>query len=135
MSSGIYNVCKSDMMSKAINFSSDTFKVGLLNSGFAVNAANTTWANVSANEITPATNYTAGGKALTGLSLTGTTTTVWTAANVSWTSASFTANYAVIYNTSNSNRLIAYIDFGGAQTVTVGTFTIQWSGSGIISIT
>ena len=47
--------------------------------------------------------------------------------DVSFTSASFTANGALIYNSSASgNPACAVIAFGSAKTVTSGTFTIQF---------
>ena len=45
-------------------------------------------------------------------------------ADPSWTSASFTANGALIYNATNGNKAIAVLAFGGDFTVTTGTFTI-----------
>ena len=42
---------------------------------------------------------------------------------------------AVIYDTTVTSDLICSIDFGGAQTVTTGTFTIQWATEGILNLT
>ena len=57
---------------------------------------------------------------------------------MNWTSASFTARGAIIYTTSNSNRAIAVLDFGGDKTVSSGTFTITFptaaAGSAVIRI-
>ena len=49
-----------------------------------------------------------------------------TFADVSFTSASFTANGALIYNSSQSDKAVAAIAFGSDKTVTSGTFTIQF---------
>ena len=50
--------------------------------------------------------------------------------NVTWTSATFTASYAAIYNNSTvdgtQNRLVVVLDFGGAKTATNGDFTIAF---------
>ena len=51
--------------------------------------------------------------------------------DVSWTDASFTANAALIYNTttgtgSSTTDAVAAIAFGGDKTATSGTFTIQF---------
>ena len=50
--------------------------------------------------------------------------------NVSYTSASFTAAFAAIYNTDTvdgtANRLVVVLDFGGAKTATNGDFTIAF---------
>ena len=52
-------------------------------------------------------------------------------ADVSYTSASFTANGALIYNTttdggSGTTDAVVVIAFGGDKTATNGTFTIQF---------
>jgi hypothetical protein len=50
--------------------------------------------------------------------------------NVTYSSATFTAAYAAIYNTdtvdSVANRLVVVLDFGGDKTATNGTFTITF---------
>ena len=56
-----------------------------------------------------------------------------TATNSQWTLATFTAAYAVVYETA-TNKIRVIYDFGGNKTVTTGTFTIQWSPSGLIKI-
>ncbi len=50
--------------------------------------------------------------------------------NVTWTSATFTAVGAAIYNSTSvdglANRLVVVLDFGGAKTATNGDFTIAF---------
>ena len=50
--------------------------------------------------------------------------------NVVYSSASFTAAFAAIYNTDTvdgtANRLVVILDFGGNKTATNGTFTITF---------
>ena len=46
--------------------------------------------------------------------------------DVSFTSASFTANGCLIYNDTQSDKAVAVIAFGGDKTVSSGTFTIQF---------
>ena len=50
--------------------------------------------------------------------------------NVVYSSATFTAAFAAIYNTdtvdSVANRLVVVLDFGGNKTATNGTFTITF---------
>jgi hypothetical protein len=136
MVSGIYDCLKEDLMVGAVNLGSggDTIKVGLLDDSHAFSAANSAWADVSANEIS-GTGYTAGGVTLGSQAVSvASNTAKFDAADTEWTSASFTAYHAVIYDTTNSNSLICSIDFGGAQTVSSGTFTIQWHTDGILSL-
>lgn len=132
MASGIYTILKTNLMNKAVNLASDSIYVALINASYSFNAAHTTWAAESANEIS-GTGYVTNGMALSGQSVSAVgTTAVWTASTVTWTSASFTAYGTILYDSSVSNDLIAAIDFGGALTVASGTFAIIWSGNGII---
>lgn len=134
MTSGIYTSFKTNLMNKVLNLASDTINCALLTSSFSFLASNTVWSNVSANEIS-GTGYTTGGVALSGLSVTASgTSAVWTASNAVWSTATFSAAFAVIYDTTVSNDLLCAIDFGGTLSVSSGTFTIQWSGSGIITL-
>ena len=81
------------------------------------------------NEITntSGTAYTSGGATLTSVTPTTSGTTAFCDFDdVSYTSASFTANGALIYNSSQSNKAVCAIAFGSDKTVTSGTFTIQF---------
>lgn len=59
---------------------------------------------------------------------------IFSAANVTWATATITAYGAFIYRESDSFPICA-IDFGGAKTSTAGDFTIQWNAAGIINLT
>lgn len=49
---------------------------------------------------------------------------------------SWSANYAVFYDTTDSNDLICYWDFGGAVSVVPGgTFTLNINASGLVTLT
>lgn len=136
MASGIYNRAKANLMNKEIDLGTggDTIKVALLDNSHSFDATDNTWADVSANEIS-GTGYTAGGAALANQAVTQASTTKWDADDTSWASASFTCYHAVIYDdTTTNDDLICSFDFGGAQTVTSSTFTIQWDSAGIITL-
>jgi len=132
MASGIYNRFKANLMNKEVDLEADTINVGLYDISHAFTAADTTY--TTTNELPTLGGYTQGGQALTGMSVTEAATTYWDATDASWTSATFTAYHAVIYDATATNSLVCSIDFGGAQTVTSGTFTIQWHVNGIISL-
>ena len=135
MASGIYNRFKANLMNKEVDLEADTIKVILLNNSHSFTATHNTYSQVSANELSTAGGYTAGGATLASKAVTQGATTSWDAADASWTSATFTAYHAVIYDdTHATDDLICSIDFGGAQTVASGTFTIQWNASGIITL-
>jgi len=106
----------------------NTFKIALYTSSASLGAGTTAYS--TSNEITNSsgTAYTAGGATLTSVTPTSdSTTAVCDFNDVSYTSASFTANGAVIYNDSASgDPACAVIAFGGDKTVSSGTFTIQF---------
>ena len=99
-------------------------------------AANCAWNAgqwVTANESSGA-GYTLGGQALASKTFTidtGSSSICFTAANVSWTSATLAAVYGdLVYDhttTVVANQGFCYNYFGGTQSVTAGTFTIQWA--------
>lgn len=134
MASGIYERFKYNLMTKAVDLINDTIKVALLNNSHAFTATHNTFSQVSANEIT-GTGYTAGGATLANKTVTQASATKWDADDVSWTTASFSAYHAVIYDVTASSNLIASIDFGGIITVTSATFTIVFDSAGIITLT
>ena len=132
MASGIYNRFKANLMNKEVDLEADTIRVALYNSSHAYTATDNVY--TVTNEIT-GTGYTAGGAALASKAVTQAATTKFDAADISWTTATFTAAHAVIYDdTHATNDLLCSIDFGGNQTVTSGTFTIQWHADGIITL-
>jgi len=139
MASGIYNRAKYNLAKKLVDLSADTFKVILLDGDHVFNADNNVLSDVSSNEISPgsAFGYIPGGATLGTPTVTQDNTNdcaTFDAENAVWASATFTAYHAVIYDDSVSDNLVASIDFGGAKTVSAGTFTIQWSGNGIIRL-
>lgn len=107
--------------------SSHTFKCALYTSTATNGASTATYS--STNEIS-GTGYTGGGASLSGFAVaTSGTTAYLTFSNVSWTSATFTAESAEIYDSSDTvgpNRSLIILDFGGNQSVSNGTFTIQF---------
>ena len=132
MASGIYNRFKANMMNKVVDLEADTVKVSLYDNSHSFTAGDTTY--TTTNELATAGGYTQGGATLASKSVTEAATTKWDATDSAWTSATFTAYHAVIYDSTASSNLICSFDFGGAQTVTGGTFTIQWNAAGIITL-
>ena len=110
----------------------DTFKIALYTSSATLGAATTDYSATNEITNTAGTAYTAGGATLTNQGVSLSSTTAFTDfSDVSYTSASFTANGALIYNTttdggSSTTDAVAVIAFGGDKTATNGTFTIQF---------
>jgi len=114
------------------DISSDTLKLALYTNAVTLDANTSAYA--ATNEVGDSGSYSAGGGTLANanVSLTKTNATASTAFvdfdDPSFTSATITAQAALIYNTSsaNVNAAICVIDFGGVKTSTSGTFTIQF---------
>ena len=110
----------------------DSFKIALYTSSATLGAATTDYSATNEITNTSGTAYTAGGEALTNTGVGLTSTTAFTDfSDVSWTSASFTANGALIYNTTTdggtgTTDAVCVIAFGSDKTATNGTFTIQF---------
>ena len=136
MASGIYNAFKQDLMDGSVNLASggDAIKVILLDNNHSFDATDTVLTDINANELANGNGYTTGGAALAGQNLSGTSTVTWDANNTAWGSATFSAYHAALYDDDNTDSLIASIDFGGVQTVSNGTFTIEWNASGILQL-
>ena len=130
ITSAICTSFKQEILVGTHNFtatSGNTFKIALFTSDASLGAGTTAYS--TSNEITNSsgTAYTAGGATLTSVTpTTDGTTAVCDFADVSFSSASFTANGALIYNDTQSDKAVAVIAFGGDKTVTSGTFTIQF---------
>ena len=103
----------------------DTFKIALYTSSATLGASTTAY--TTSNEVSSSgTNYTAGGNTLTVSQVpTSTGTTAFLDfADTTWSSATITARGALIYNSSQSNKAVAVLDFGSDKTSTNGDFTI-----------
>ena len=135
ISSAICNSFKQEILVGTHNFtatSGDTFKIALYTSSATLGASTTAYS--TSNEITNSsgTAYTAGGATLTNAGVSLSSTTAFTDfSDVTYTSASFTANGAMIYNTttdggSGTTNAVAIIAFGGDKTASNGTFKIEF---------
>jgi hypothetical protein len=126
---------------KEIDFNSDTIKVMLCSSAYTPDQDAHAYKSSVTSEVS-GTGYTAGGATLVTPTITYTAATnvfKLDANDVSWASATITARYAVIYDstpaTDATRPLIAYVDFGADVTATAGTFSITWDAAGIATVT
>lgn len=120
---------KKDVMLGDHHLDSDTIYIALYTSSATLNA--TTDGYTTSNEVANGNGYTTGGVALSSKAVTENSTSgVFDAADPEWTSATFTARGALIYNktlgdaSSNARGAIAILDFGGDFSVSGGTFKI-----------
>jgi len=122
-----------------VDLLTDTIKVALVAS-YTFDDTDEFWSDVSSTEIT-GTGYTAGGVTLSSVTASyNSGTKVWTfdCANPTWTTATFTADGAVVYQstgTDSTSVLLAYTDFGGSQSPVADTFTLTVPSGGIFTRT
>jgi hypothetical protein len=91
-------------------------------------------------QVAGGSGYVSGGQALAGVTFTEVGHTyVLTCTNPSWAAASFTAAYALFFDSGPgsdaTNPLINYWDFGGNLTGGGGAFTLNISGTGLLVAT
>ena len=131
ITSAICNSFKVEILKAEHNFtasSGNTFNLALYTSSATLNKSTTAYSSTNEISNTSGSAYSAKGKALTSVTpVLSTDTAVCDFADVSWTSASFTANGCLIFNDSHSSdAAVCAIAFGGDKTVSSGTFTIQF---------
>ena len=102
----------------------DVFKIALYTSSATLSASTTAY--TTSNECPSTGNYSAGGNTLTVSQVpTSTGTTAFLDfADTTWSNATITANGALIYNSTQSDKAVAVLAFGGDKTSTAGDFTI-----------
>jgi len=108
----------------------DTFKIALYSTLATLDAATTVYTTL--NEVT-GTGYVAGGNTLV-ISQAPTSTSAETVAwlnfqNSSWANATFSADGALIYNSTQGNKAVAVLNFGSTKTTTNQTFTVTFPAS------
>jgi hypothetical protein len=138
------------LATKAINLTSDTLTMGLIASGtFTWGATPEGYTYVSsflAGDGTHGALTEVSGGSYARLNLSSVTyttsgeTNTLTATNPAWSTVTFSAVYAFLYDASvgsgdSSHPVIAYWDFGGTQTVTSATFTLQLGANGLVQWT
>ena len=130
ISSAICNTFKVEVLKAVHNFtasSGNTFNLALYTSSASLGAGTTAYASTNEISNTAGSAYVAGGKALTSVTpVLSSSTAVCDFADISYTSASFTANGCLIYNDTNADRAVCAVAFGSDKTVSSGTFTIQF---------
>ena len=148
--SGIFNSWVRDALGPTASFAgklaSDTFNGSLYNNTVvpdntiaSASTAYNTGQWVTGNEVTDP-NWTAGGRALTGVALSaaGLNYVALTASNLAGAGNVTLANvygdmvYDFTLATPVAKQGLAFHFFGGVQGVTAGTFTVLWNASGVV---
>jgi len=133
--SGNYMVTsfKKELLQGIHTFGTDTFKIALYTSSAigtdfggssaTVDATVTTYS--TNNEVPASGTYAAGGGTLTVVGPNqGSTVGYVSFSNVNFTSSSITARGAIIYNETESNKIVAVLDFGSDKSSSAGDFEI-----------
>ena len=130
ITSAICTSFKVELLKGVHNFTAttgNTFKIALYDSDATLGASTTAFTTSEEITNTSGTAYTSGGATLTSVTpVASSTTALCDFADVSFSSATFTANGALIYNSSATNAAVSAIAFGSDKTATNGTFTIQF---------
>ena len=129
ISQAMCTLFKKDVLLGDQHLDSNDIYIALYLNSATLNAA--TDGYITSGEVANGNGYTTGGVALASKTVEENSTSgVFDAADPEWTSATFTARGALIYNktlgdaSSNARGAIAILDFGGDFSVAGGTFTI-----------
>ena len=106
----------------------DTFKLALYEDTANLSAATTAYPGDSTgDQVADTGQYAQGGGVLQSQATSlDTGVAIVNFANLSFTGVTLTAEGALIYNATESNKAVAVLNFGGNKTATAGTFTIQF---------
>lgn len=107
----------------------DTFYMALYTNSATLDASTTAYTTSGETTNTSGSAYVAGGQALSNVNpTTGGTTAFTDFADEVWSTASFTARGALIYNTTPThtytNPSVVVLDFGSDKTASAGDFTV-----------
>ena len=129
MANVIPNAFRGELFSGTHNFASggDTFKIALYTG--SISATYTTASTVVStnNEVNTGGGSNYSRQALSSQAVASSTAVASVDfGDSTWSSATFTAAYAAIYNDDKSDKLCVVLDFGGDKTCTNGTFKITY---------
>ena len=121
---------KSELMGGTHDLDTDTLKLALIKDTptGTYDATTTNYSDVTGNsDEATGTNYTAGGNVLDGATIaTSGTTAFLDFTDEVFADVTVSADGCIIYNSSQANKAIAVIDFGGTVAATAGDLTIEF---------
>jgi len=124
------NSFKQELLGGVHDLDTDSIKLALIKASptGTYNASTTNYSDVTNNtDEASGTNYANGGQVLDGASITlsGSTAIVDFTDEV-FTDVTVSADGCIIYNSSQGNKAICVIDFGGTVSATAGDLTIEF---------
>ena len=130
MANVIPNAFRGELFSGTHNFASggDAFKIALYTGSIASVYTTSSTVVSSTNEVSTGGGSNYSRQALSSQAVASSTAVATVDfGDSTWSSATFTAAYAAIYNdTAASDPLVVVLDFGGDKTCTNGTFKITY---------
>lgn len=141
VTASFYGLGLKDVSCGTIDLQGDTFGAMLM-AGYSFDIDAHRYRSSITGEVATGSGYTYGGATLTGntVSYDASSNEVrWTFTNPSWPTSSFSCSQMAVFRrnggTSAADELIMYVEFGGTQTVTNGTFTYQVPATGAGALT
>ena len=140
VSAKLYGSFPAKLANGEVDWDTNTIKVALTTSSYTPNQDTHDYFDDITNQVV-GTGYTSGGATLASKTVnydSGTNVTTFDAADVTWSTSTITARYAIIYRdtgVTSTSPLIGYVDFDADVVSSGGDFTIQWNASGIFTIT
>lgn len=134
----IYASFKEGLGKGHFDLAADTVRCALLTSAYVPSAGHAALADAATSEASGA-GYAAGGQTLSDVAWTlAGTSAILSAKDPSWTEATITARYALIYVAKTvagrTNPLVCLLDFGADRGVTGGTFSVRFDASGVLAL-
>ena len=141
MADVIYHNAFLEMLTKTMNFGAagDVFNLALFTNSKAIEVDDVTYSTT--DECPETGNYVHGGYAFDHdlQSVTDVDADNWVIFDINedatWSTATITARYAQLYDTTVANKLICCFDFGADKSSTAGTFRVTFSTSGVLKLT
>ena len=124
------NSFKQEILGGVHDLDTDVLKLALIKATptGTYNASTTNYSDVTGNsDEASGTGYSAGGQTLDGASITlDSSTAIVDFTDEVFSNVTLSADGCIIYNSSQGNKAIAVIDFGGTVSATAGDLTIEF---------
>jgi len=124
------NSFKQEILGGVHDLDTDVLKIALIKDTptGTYNASTTNYSDVTGNsDEASGTGYSAGGQTLDGASITlDSSTAIVDFTDEVFSNVTLSADGCIIYNSSQGNKAIAVIDFGGTVSATAGDLTIEF---------
>ena len=144
MSSFVTNEFFKEVLIGNVDLTDSNIKVALMNTNYTPNITDSTVTLGSPNEAEDtdaSTTYVSGGSALDTPTIEIDVANNWAtfkALNLEWLTTTFASGkapaYAVLYDSTASNRLLAVIDLGGEQITVSESFKLNFSVNGVFRL-